>query len=121
MKKVIITILALAGILLGCPDGLMARRYTTPPTPPPIIRTPVVATMSLDEVTGEVSFYFVSAVTDATITLVQDKTVVDSVNFSASANQTVYYELEDFANGDYTLILSSGDGATQTYYITIED
>lgn len=123
MKKLMIAILALLSISLCCPTDLMARKYTTHPKPSDTqpIRTPIVTTMSLDEDTGEATLNFSSSISDGTIMLVQNGIVVDSVDFSANVGQTVYYELEDFNSGDYTLLISSGEDVIQTYYITIED
>ena len=122
MKILMIAILALVSMMLWCPTDLMAKRYTTitPPDTQPI-RTPIVTTMSLDEDTGEVTLNFSSSISDGTIMLVQNGIVVDSVDFSANVGQTVYYELEDFNSGDYTLLIRSGEDVIQTYYITIED
>ena len=122
MKILMIAILALVSMMLWCPTDLMAKRYTTitPPDTQPI-RTPIVTTMSLDEDTGEVTLNFSSSISDGPIMLVQNGIVVDSVDFSANVGQTVYYELEDFNSGDYTLLIRSGEDVIQTYYITIED
>ena len=121
MKKLMIAILALVSMMLCSPVDLMAKKFKDNTMTPPPNRTPIVTTMSLDEDTGEVTLNFSSSISDGTIMLIQNGIVVDSVDFSANVGQTVYYELEDFNSGDYTLLISSGEDDIQTYYITIED
>ena len=123
MKKIIIAILA--GLLCVAPVSMMARDYkgsdwSTPPIFPHMPSAHPI-TVSVDEMTGEVTMYFSEAIDDLTISLKQNGVTLDSIETSVVQGETVLYQLEDYDAGYYTLVFETPDGVIKTYYITIED
>jgi Protein of unknown function (DUF3244). len=123
MKKIIIALLA--GLLCATPASMMARDYKGSDNPPipTFPRMPVanIISVTVDEATGEVTMYFSEAIDDLTISLKQNGVTLDSIETSVALGETVLYELEDYDEGEYTLVFETPEGTIKTYYITIED
>ena len=102
----------------------MAKRYQvhSPGIPlPPRVPAAYPITVSVDGTTGEVTMYFSYAINDLTISLKQNGVTLDSIETSVNQGETVLYELEDYDEGEYTLVFETPEGTIKTYYITIED
>ena len=80
-----------------------------------------IISVTVDEATGEVTMYFSEAIDDLTISLKQNGVTLDSIETSVALGETVLYELEDYDEGEYTLVFETPEGTIKTYYITIED
>ena len=122
MKKLLILIFA--GMLLCVPNDLVAKKYKKHVTEQPLpTRMPVVntITISVDEMTGEVSMYFGYAIEELTISLVKNGVTLDSLEISVVQGETVEYQLESYDVGEYTLVLETPEGTLVTCGITIED
>lgn len=123
MKKIFIALLA--GLLCAAPASMTARDYKgrDRPTDPIAPRMPTTSSIivSVNEVTGEVTMYFSEAIDDLTISLKQNGVTLDSIETSVALGETVLYELEDYDEGEYTLVFETPEGTIKTYYITIED
>lgn len=123
MKKLMIVILA--GLLCMAPASVMAKDYLGSDYPPiptfPRMPAANTITVSVDEVSGEVTMYFSYAIDDLTISLKQNGVTLDSIETSVVQGETVLYELEDYDAGNYTLEFVTAEGTIKTYYITIED
>lgn len=123
MKKIMYVLLA--GILCSASVNLSAKDYHGSDIPPmPIFpRMPAESSISIsvDEVTGEVSMYFSTAIENLTISLVQNGVVLDSLEQSVAQSETLKYQLENYDVGQYTLVFQTPEGTIKTYYITIEE
>ncbi len=123
MKKLIIALLT--GLLCAAPASMTARDYKGSDYPPrptfPRMPTSSSIIVSVSEVTGEVAMYFGEAINDLTISLKQNGVTLDSIETSVALGETVLYELEDYDEGEYTLVFETPEGTIKTYYITIED
>ena len=84
----------------------------------PVVNT---ITISVDEMTGEVSMYFGYAIEELTISLVKNGVTLDSLEISVVQGETVEYQLESYDVGEYTLVLETPEGTLVTCGITIED
>lgn len=121
MKKLVL--LLLVGLLLAPLETLAAKynskKVGTIPHPP---RTPALyfISMDLDENTGELYIWPNYDISGLQITITANGVTYLDTTVSLAAGQAYADSLAGYALGEYTLTLSTADGAIDQYLITVE-
>ncbi len=122
MKKLLFTLLM--GLFLS-PLQILADHYPYEemmPYPGPPLKHPVVhqVAFDLDYYTGDMAVYAVNDITGLNITIVKNGVTYLDMTVSLNAGQSYTDTLAGYAEGTYTLTLSTSTGVIAQYKITIE-
>lgn len=121
MKKLLFTLLM--GLFMS-PLQLFADHYPYEemmpyPGPPP--RSPIVhqVVFDLDYYTGDMAVYAMTDITDLNITIAKSGVTYLNTTVALCAGQSYTDSLAGYAEGSYTLILSTNDGVIALYKISV--
>ena len=80
---------------------------------------PVIA--DIDAETGELTVMFRTTINSAEISISQDGVICENDNISAVYGQTVVYDMSSYDEGDYMLLIATGDDVIAEFTISIEE
>lgn len=121
MKKLMFTLLI--GLFLS-PLQIFADNYDydeLPPDPQPPLRCPIVrqVVFDLDYYTGDMVVYALNDITGLNITITNNGVTYLNTTVALYAGQCYIDSLAGYAEGSYTLILSTNDGVIAQYKIFV--
>lgn len=127
MKKVLLSILLGMAFLISGTLHADAKMYILKPksttqaphTPKMPAFRPVIA--DIDAETGELTVMFRTTINSAEISISQDGVIYENDNINAVYGQTVVYDMSSFAEGDYMLLIATGDDVIAEFTISIEE